>query len=96
MSALVGACSEVKACDAETQALFSTPEALAAIAAKVGHAVSACAVESVSTQVVAGLKYRAAATLTGGEGGDRKVSILAFKPLPHTKLPLDVQEVTAA
>jgi hypothetical protein len=95
MSALVGAFSDAKPCDAETQALFSTPEALAAIAAKAGHAVSACTVDAISTQVVAGLKYRAAATLTG-EGGEKKVSILAFKPLPHTKLPLDIQEVTAA
>ena len=62
--------------------------------AKAGHAVSACEVSSVSTQVVAGLKYRAAATLTGEGGAQTRVSILAFKPLPHTNLPLDVQEVT--
>ena len=96
MAALVGAFGADKPCDDETQALFSSPAALAAIAAKVGHAVSACVVATVSTQVVAGLKYRAAATLTGEAGQTSKVSILAFKPLPHTNLPLDIQEVTPA
>ena len=91
---LVGAFGAEKPCDAETQALFSSPAALAAIAAKVGHAVAAVAVEAVSTQVVAGLKYRAAATLTAEGGATSRVSILAFKPLPHTNLPLDIQEVT--
>ena len=94
MAALVGAFGAEKPCDEETQALFSSPAALAAIGAKLGHAVQACAVATVSTLVVAGLKYRAAATLTGEGGAQTRVSILAFKPLPHTNLPLDIQEVT--
>jgi hypothetical protein len=93
---LVGAFSESKPADAETQALFSTPEALAAVAAKAGHAVTALTVESFATQVVAGLKYRVTATLTGEGGAASRVTITAFKPLPHTGGPLAIEEVVAA
>ena len=90
---LVGAFGQVKPAEAEQQALFSAPAVLAAISAKAGFAVASLIVETVSTQVVAGLKLRARCALTGAAGEARAANVLAFKPLPHTGLALEVQEV---
>jgi hypothetical protein len=79
--------------DADVRALFETPEVRAAVAAKAGAAVETLVVESFKTQVVAGLKYQVTVSVNGAPSSH---VIHAFKPLPHTGAPLEVQDVTAA
>lgn len=66
------------------------PQVRAAVAALLGAPVASLRLLGVKTQVVAGVNYRVSAAL---DGGDDKVVITAFKPLPHTGLPLEVKSV---
>lgn len=95
---LVGAFSVDKQPDDEVSALFTSAAVLDAVATKLGLAaggVTTLAVQSFQTQVVAGVKYKVKASLSLAAGGERSVTIVAFKPLPHTGNPLEVQEVAA-
>lgn len=66
------------------------PQVRTAVAALLGAPVASLRLLGVKTQVVAGVNYRVSAAL---DGGDDKAVITAFKPLPHTGLPLEVKSV---
>lgn len=84
-----GGMGAVKPADPETAALFETDIIKAAVKQSLGVSASHVKLISYRSQVVAGLNYIAHVSINGASD----VLVTAFRPLPHTGLPLEVKTV---
>ena len=94
--AVAGGFSEAREASAEEKAMFETPivtaqleEMLKATGTEI--AIASLAVQRLATQVVAGCNYRVHAKING----DKDYVFRAFKPLPHTGMPMELRSIEA-